>query len=213
MADKELDEIERQIKEKNMALAKQSEEKPLQTATVSSAINDKVMQLFEQSVNNHTDSVKELTDKAVEGELRIKTEEVEGREKVKKADIDKEVAEAKTRKEKAEHERSLTILKSQGLTKSIPGLFRITALCIGYPFFIVYLLTFGWILQVITFIANGFITMVAECAERFAEVNKKFHDANSESKFNLGKAMINILKWILIVGAITAVIVLLIVRK
>lgn len=213
MEDKELEELEQQIKDKKLELQRKVEESQIQHATVSTAINNKVMQLFEQSVDKHSDGVKDLTDKAVEGELRIKTEEVAGREKIKKSEIGKGVAEAKTAEDIAKHERSSTILKSQGLVKPIPSLFRITALAFGYPFFIVYLLTIGWILQIITFVANGFITMVAECAERFAEVNKKFKESNGESKFSLGKAMMSILKWVLIVGALTAIVVLLITKK
>ena len=54
--------------------------------------------------------------------------------------------------------------------------------------------------------------MVADCAERFAEVNKKFVENDNEKQFKLSKAIINILKWLLIVGAVTAVVVLFILK-
>jgi hypothetical protein len=54
--------------------------------------------------------------------------------------------------------------------------------------------------------------MVADCAERFADVNKKFVENGNEKQFNLGKAMVNVLKWTLIIGAITAIVVLVILK-
>ena len=153
-----------------------------------------------------------MTDKAVTTELEIKNQEVTGRKDIKKAEIRKSVAQAKTEEDKAKHERSETILKSQGLTSQLPATYRSTALIVGYPFFVLYLLTFGWVIQILTFVIKGFITMVADCAERFADVNQKFVENGNEKQSSLGKAMVNVLKWTLILGAITAIVVLVILK-
>lgn len=209
--EKTIEEIEAEIAEKKKQQALVTTEQNEQS--ISTAINQGVQDLFIQAVENNKDKVKELTEKAVESELEIKNQEVDGRKEIKKAEIRKGVAEAKTEEDKAKHERSQTILKSQGLTSQLPTVYRATALIIGYPFYVLYLLTFGWVIQILTFVIKGFITMVADCAERFAVVDKKFTDNNNEKKFNLGKAMVNILKWILVIGAITAVVVLLVLKK
>ena len=179
---------------------------------ISNVINTQVQDLFVQSIAENKDKVKELTDKAVTTELEIKNQEVTGRKDIKKAEIRKSVAQAKTEEDKAKHERSETILKSQGLTSQLPATYRSTALIVGYPFFVLYLLTFGWVIQILTFVIKGFITMVADCAERFADVNKKFVENGNEKQFSLGKAMVNVLKWTLILGAITAIVVLVILK-
>ena len=209
--EKSIEEIEAEIAEKKKQQALVTSEQNEQS--ISTAINQGVQDLFIQAVENNKDKVKQLTEKAVTSELEIKNQEVDGRKEIKKAEIRKGVAEAKTEEDKAKHERSQTILKSQGLTSQLPAVYRITALIIGYPFYVLYLLTFGWVIQILTFVIKGFITMVADCAERFADVDKKFTDNNNEKKFNLGKAMVNILKWILVIGAITAVVVLLVLKK
>jgi RNase H-fold protein (predicted Holliday junction resolvase) len=180
--------------------------------SISSAINEGVQGLFMQAVEKNKDKVQELTEKAVESELEIKNQEVDGRKKIKESEIKKNVTKAKTEEDAAKHERSQTILKSQGLTSQLPTIYRGTALVLGYPFYVLYLLTFGWVIQILTFVVKGFITMVADCAERFADVNKKFIDNNKEKPFNLGRAMVSILKWLLIVGAIIAVVVLLVIK-
>lgn len=208
--EKSLEEIEAEIdaKKKQQALitTEQNEQ------SISSAINEGVQNLFIEAIENNKDKVKELTEKAVTSELEIKNQEVDGRKKIKEAEIRKGVTEAKTEEDKAKHERSETILKSQGLTSQLPTIYRATALTIGYPFYVLYLLTFGWIIQVLTFVIKGFITMVADCAERFADVNKKFVENGNEKQFKLGRAIMNILKWLMIVGAITAVIILFILK-
>lgn len=208
--EKSLEEIEAEIdaKKKQQALitTEQNEQ------SISSAINEGVQNLFIEAIENNKDKVKELTEKAVTSELAIKNQEVDGRKKIKEAEIRKDVAEARKKEDKAKHERAETILKSQGLTSQLPTIYRATALIIGYPFYVLYLLTFGWIIQVLTFVIKGFITMVADCAERFADVNKKFVENGNEKQFKLGRAIMNILKWLMIVGAITAVIILFILK-
>lgn len=210
--EKSLEELEQEIAEKK----KQESSVPVTTdqnaQSIGNAINEGVQGLFLQAVENNKDKVQELTERAVQNELEIKNQEVDGRKKIKESEINKKVTQAKTEEDKAKSERSQTILKSQGLTSQLPTIYRGTALIIGYPFYVLYLLSFGWIIQILTFVVKGFITMVADCAERFADVNKKFVENDNEKKFNLGKAMVNILKWTLVLGAATAVIVLLIVK-
>ena len=216
--EKSLEEIEQEIVQKKEQMANEEKANLPMAQTnetqvaIGDVINDQVQGLFVKSIEENSDKVKELTDKAVKTELEIKNEEVSGRKEIKKSEIRKGVAKAKTEEDEAKHERAKTILKSQGLTSQLPAVYRITALIIGYPFYILYLLTFGWVIQMLTFVVKGFITMVADCAERFADVNKKFVDNNNEKQFNLGKAMINILKWFLIIGAVTAIVVLFILK-
>lgn len=216
--EKSLEEIQQEIadKKEKMSSTSESEVPMVQTnatgGDISNVINDQVQDLFVQSIAENKDKVKELTDRAVTTELEIKNEEVTGRKEIKKSEIRKGVAKAKTEEDEAKHERAKTILKSQGLTSQLPTVYRITALIVGYPFYVLYLLTFGWIIQILTFVIKGFITMVADCAERFAEVNKKFVENGNEKQFSLGKAMVNVLKWTLVIGAITAIVVLFILK-
>lgn len=215
MVEQDLDAIEAEIKRKKEEQANQNLPMAQTDATggeISNVINTQVQDLFVQSIAENKDKVKELTDRAVTTELEIKNQEVTGRKDIKKAEIRKSVAQAKTEEDKAKHERSETILKSQGLTSQLPATYRSTALIVGYPFFVLYLLTFGWVIQILTFVIKGFITMVADCAERFADVNKKFVENGNEKQFSLGKAMVNVLKWTLILGAITAIVVLVILK-
>lgn len=215
MVEQDLDAIEAEIKRKKEEQANQSLPMTQTNATggeISNVINSQVQDLFVQSISENKDKVKELTDKAVTTELEIKNEEVTGRKEIKKAEIRKGVTQAKTEEDEAKHTRAKTILKSQGLTSQLPSIYRSTALIVGYPFFVLYLLTFGWIIQILTFVIKGFITMVADCAERFADVNKKFVENGNEKQFSLGKAMVNVLKWTLIIGAITAIVVLVILK-
>ena len=183
-----------------------------QSLGVGEVINNQVQQLFTVAVQNNKEGVKALTEKAVQTEIEIKTEEVEGRKEVEKSKIRKNVTKAKTEEDEAKHERSQTILKSQGFTSKLPAPYRITALILGYPIFFIYTITLGAVVSFLTFAVKGFITMVADCAERFADVNKKFISNGNEKDFKLGKAMIGILKWVLIVGAILAVVILLVVK-
>lgn len=176
-------------------------------------MNDTMAGFLDKVVDNHQDDMLTLTDNAFKSELEIRETQVKGRKSKEKAKIGKEVAEAQTQEDEAKHERAKTILKAQGLTSQLPKLFRITALVFGYPFFILYLLTIGWVVEFLTFTVKGFITMVADCVERFTEVNQKIIVNSNNKDFKLGRAIVNILKWVLIVGAVVAVVVLLIVRK
>lgn len=203
-------EIDAKKKEENQIVVQNTDNNS--SMAVSNTINNKLQTIFEDTVENNTEQVKQLADNAVKTELEIKNEEVVGRKEVKKSEIRKNVTQAKIEEDKAKHTRAETILKSQGLTNQLPSIYRITALIVGYPFYLIYLLTFGWIIQVITFVVKGFITMVADCAERFADVNKKFIDNDNTKQFRLGKAMINILKWLLVIGGIVAIVVVLLVR-
>lgn len=203
-------EIDAKKKEENQIVVQNTDNNS--SMAVSNTINNKLQTIFEDTVENNTEQVKQLADNAVKTELEIKNEEVVGRKEVKKSEIRKNVTQAKIEEDKAKHTRAETILKSQGLTNQLPSVYRITALIVGYPFYLIYLLTFGWIIQVITFVVKGFITMVADCAERFADVNKKFIDNDNTKQFKLGKAMINILKWLLVIGGIVAIVVVLLVR-
>lgn len=203
-------EIEAKKKEENQIVVQNTDNNS--SMAVSNTINNKLQTIFEDTVENNTEQVKQLADNAVKTELEIKNEEVVGRKEVKKSEIRKNVTQAKIEEDKAKHTRAETILKSQGLTNQLPSIYRITALIVGYPFYLIYLLTFGWIIQVITFVVKGFITMVADCAERFADVNKKFIENDNTKQFKLGKAMINILKWLLVIGGIVAIVVVLLVR-
>lgn len=204
-------EIDAKKKEENNQLVVQNQDNN-SSLTVSNTINNKLQNIFEDTVENNTEEVKALADNAVKTELEIKNEEVVGRKEVKKSEIRKNVTQAKIEEDKAKHTRAETILKSQGLTSQLPSAYRMTALIVGYPFYLLYLLTFGWIIQILTFVVKGFITMVADCAERFADVNKKFIDNDNTKQFKLGKAMINILKWLLVIGGIVAIVVVLLVR-
>lgn len=203
-------EIDAKKKEENQIVVQNTDNNS--SMAVSNTINNKLQTIFEDTVENNTEQVKQLADNAVKTELEIKNEEVVGRKEVKKSEIRKNVTQAKIEEDKAKHTRAETILKSQGLTSQLPSVYRITALIVGYPFYLLYLLTFGWIIQILTFVVKGFITMVADCAERFADVNKKFIDNDNTKQFKLGKAMINILKWLLVIGGIVAIVVVLLVR-
>ena len=203
-------EIDAKKKEENQIVVQNTDNNS--SMAVSNTINNKLQTIFEDTVENNTEQVKQLADNAVKTELEIKNEEVVGRKEVKKSEIRKNVTQAKIEEDKAKHTRAETILKSQGLTSQLPSVYRMTALIVGYPFYLLYLLTFGWIIQILTFVVKGFITMVADCAERFADVNKKFIDNDNTKQFRLGKAMINILKWLLVIGGIVAIVVVLLVR-
>lgn len=163
-------------------------------------------------VEKHQDDMLNLTDKAFKNELEIRETQTEGRKRKEKAKVGKEVTEEQIKEDEAKHERAKTILKAQGLTSQLPKWFRITALIIGYPFFVVYLLSLGWVIEFLTFTIKGFITMVADCVERFTEVNAKIIQNSNNKDFKLSRAIINILKWLLIIGAVVTVVVLLILK-
>ena len=218
MEERNLEDIEKEIEEKKKAMAEQQAEPTYEVSTqsteqpLSNTINNRLEEIFQESVNKNSEGVLALADNAVKNEIEIKSTEIEGRKEIRKSEIRKKVTESKTEEDTAKHERAKTILKAQGLTSQLPAAYRITALILGYPFYVLYLLTFGWVVLLLTFVIKGFITMVADCAERFAEVNKKFVENDNEKQFKLGKAIINILKWLLIVGAVTAIVVLFILK-
>lgn len=172
-------------------------------------INNSVSQYYEQSLAEREDKIKGLTEKVVDAEIKLKEKQIDGEKKVLESNINKKVTKAKAEEDAEKHERSKTILKAQGLTEKLPTVFRITALIIGYPFFLIFLLTFGWVIEFITFVVKGFITMVYDCAERFVELNKKFTDNENKQEFNLGKAIFNILKWILVLAVVVILIIFL----
>lgn len=210
---KQQEELDR---EKQLVVQEESQQKlQVQTSQISelqTQMDNTMAGLLSDVVGNHKDDMLALTDKAFKNELEIRETQTEGRKKKEKARVGKEVAEEETKEDEARHERAKTILKAQGLTNQLPKWFRITALIVGYPFFVVYLLSLGWIIEFLTFTIKGFITMVADCVERFTEVNAKIIENSNNKDFKLSKAIINILKWLLIIGAVVAVIVLLILR-
>ena len=194
--DEELDKIKK--KKESSALPVLSEE-----------INKSVATYYEQSLSDRQDKIKGLTEKVVDAEIKLKEKQIDGEKKVLESNINKKVTKAKAEEDAEKHERSKTILKAQGLTEKLPTPFRITALIIGYPFFLLYLLTLGWVIEFITFVVKGFITMVYDCAERFVELNKKFVDNDNKQSFDLRKAIFNIIKWTLVLGVIVVLIIFL----
>ena len=176
---------------------------------LSEEINKSVATYYEQSISERQDKIKGLTEKVVDAEIKLKEKQIDGEKKVLESNINKKVTKAKAEEDAEKHERSKTILKAQGLTEKLPTPFRITALIIGYPFFLLYLLTLGWVIEFVTFVVKGFITMVYDCAERFVELNKKFVDNDNKQSFDLRKAIFNIIKWTLVIGVIVVMIIFL----
>lgn len=209
--ERSLEEIEQEIEsKKNQQLVETKAAE--QRNALQTKMDNTMMELMGNVVEKNKDGMLALTDKALKNEINIRETQTEGRKKKEKSKVEKEVAEAKTEEDQAKHERAKTILKAQGLTSQLPKAFRITALIIGYPFFVLYLLTLGWIIEFFTFVIKGFITMVADCVERFTEVNAKIIANDNSKDFKLGKAISKLLWGLLIVGAIIAVIVLFVVR-
>lgn len=209
--DNELQRIEQEIEEKkNQQLVKMNEEQ--QNNALQQKMNDTMVGLMSSVVDKNKDEMLALTDKAFKNEIEIRETQTEGKKKKAKSVVEKEVAEAKTEEDQAKHERAKTILKAQGLTSQLPKPFRITALIIGYPFFVLYLLSLGWIIEFFTFVIKGFITMVADCIERFTEVNAKIIKNENSKDFKLGKAISKLLWGLLIAGVIITIIVLFVVK-
>lgn len=177
--------------------------------SLTSKINESVAQYYDSTIANNGNKMQALTNKLFDAEVEVAENKIEGKKKVLNSQTEKEVTEAKTEEDKAKHERAKTILKAQGLTDKMPTAFRVTALIIGYPFFVLYLITFGWITEFITFVIKGLTTMIFDCADRVAELNKKFVANGNDKQFKLGQSIFNILKWMLIVGAVIAIIILL----
>ena len=176
---------------------------------LSEEINKSVATYYEQSISERQDKIKGLTEKVVDAEIKLKEKQIDGEKKVLESNINKKVTKAKAEEDAEKHERAKTILKAQGLTEKMPAPFRVTALLIGYPFFLLYLLTLGWVIEFVTFVVKGFITMVYDCAERFVELNKKFVDNDNKQSFDLRKAIFNIIKWTLVIGVIVVMIIFL----
>ena len=193
--DLEIEKLAKKVEEKK-------QEEKNENFALSTKIDNSISNCYDNTLANNTEKMQDLTNKLFDAEVEVKEKQIEGRKEVLKAKTDKEVTQAKTEVDVEKTERSKTILKAQGLTEKLPPAFRISALVIGFPFFIVYLLTFGWVIEFLTFMIKGFMTMVYDCADKFAVLNQKFIDNNNNKEFKLGKAIFNILKWVLIVGAI-----------
>lgn len=211
--DTEISELQKRLEEKEAEDAKSSKEKDeIQNASlvIKDKLNNSLADYYDSSIANNQPKIQKLTDKLVNAEMRVKEKQIEGQEKILNSKTEQKVTEAKSDEDAAKHERAKTVLKAQGLTEKLPKTFRVTALIIGYPFFVLYLLTLGWVIEFVTFIIKGFITMIYDCADKFAELNKKFIENGNDKQFSLGKAIFNILKWVLIIGAVVTILILLI---
>jgi Fe2+ transport system protein B len=197
--EKSLEELEQEINEKKQQqIVKVSQEQ--QNYALQEKMTGAMMGLMENSMKKNEGELQQLTDQALKNEIDIRKTQTEGRKQKEKIKVEKEVTEAKTEEDSAKHERAKTILKAMGLTKQMPKIFRSTALIVGYPFYVLYLFTLGWIMEFVSFVVQGFITLVADCSERFADVQKKFIDNNNNKTFNLGRTIKNICWGILIIG-------------
>ena len=180
-----------------------------QELVLSDKINNSISECYDKTLAQNTGKMQALTNKLFNAEVDVKESQIEGRKATIKAGIEKDVTKAKTEVDVEKTERAKTILKAQGLTEKLPPAFRITALVIGFPFFLVYLLTLGWVIEFITFVVKGFLTMIFDCAERYAELNAKFTANENNKEFNVGKAVVNVVKWALIVSAVVVILILL----
>lgn len=205
--DKEIQDLQKAVEEKQ-----KQENEQANSLVLTDKINNSIVDCYENTLAQNTDKMQSLTNKLFNAEVEVKESQIEGRKQVLKAKTDKEVTQAKTEVDKEKTERSKTILKAQGLTEKLPPAFRLTALIIGYPFFVVYLLSLGWVIEFLTFVVKGFMTMIYDCADKFADLNAKFTANNNNKDFKLGKAIYNIAKWLLIVGALITIAVLVIRR-
>lgn len=172
-------------------------------------VDDSIAKCYDNSLSQNTHKLQNLTNKLVDAELDVKESQIEGRKATIKAGIEKDVTKAKTEVDVEKTERAKTILKAQGLTEKLPPAFRVTALVIGFPFFLVYLLTLGWVIEFVTFVVKGFLTMIFDCAERYADLNAKFTANENNKSFNVGKAVVGVVKWALIVSAVVVILILL----
>lgn len=199
-ADEELERIKQRKEEQKNELA------------LTEKVNNSISEYYDQSLEGKQAKIKGLTEKLVNAEIRVKEKQIEGREQVIKANIETNVTKALTEKDAEKHERAKTVLKAQGLTEKLPTPFRITALIVGYPFFFLYLITLGWVIEFITFVVKGFITMIFDCAERYASLRAKFIENENNKDFKIGKAIMSILKWLIIIGAIVTMVMLLVTK-
>lgn len=178
-----------------------------QELAVSNTIQGNLAKFCQNSISNRAGEMQAFADKVVDAEFEVAETKLQGKKEVEKAKTEKDVTKARTEVDTEKTERNKTILKAQGLTEKLPPAFRVTALIVGYPFFLLYLLTLGWVIQFITFVVKGFITMVFDCADRYVELNNKFTE--NEKEFKLGKAIFNILKWALIITGVVLLIIFL----
>lgn len=188
---------------------KAEQEKRNNELVLAEKVNNSIAECYDKTIANNSQKMQSLTDKLFNAEVETREKQIDGRKRVLQAQSDKDVTKAQTELDVERTERSKTILKAQGLTEKLPPAFRVTALIIGYPFFVLYLLTLGWVIQFITFVAKGFLTMIFDCADRYADLNRKFTENANNKDFKLGKALIGILKWTLILGAVIVILVLL----
>lgn len=210
--DNEISELQKKLKEKEVEEAKKTEPENTSNANIviKNKLDNSLANYYDSSIASNQNKIQKLTNKLVDAEMRVKEKQIEGQEKILNSQTEQKVTEAKSSEDAAKHERAKTVLKAQGLTEKLPKAFRITALIIGYPFFVLYLLTLGWVIEFVTFVIKGFITMIYDCADKFAELNKKFIENGNDKQFSLGKAIFNILKWALIIGAVVTILILLI---
>lgn len=207
--DVEIKDLKDKLEEKK-ASEKVEDEMQGANLVIKNKLNNSLANYYDSSIANNQDKIQKLTNKLVDAEMRVKEKQIEGQEQIMNSQTERKVTEEKSKEDEAKHERAKTVLKAQGLTEKLPKPFRITALIVGYPFFLLYLLTLGWVIEFITFVVKGFITMIYDCADRFAELNKKFIENGNDKQFSLGKAIFNILKWTLIVGAIITILIFII---
>lgn len=184
-------------------------EPPIENNIIAQKVEDSVAEYYDKSIAENSKQIQGLTDKLVEAEIDVKNKQIEGKKQIVKAEVETAVTRAKSVEDDEKHERAKTILKAQGLTEKLPKPFRVTALILGYPFFVLYLFSLGWVIEFVTFVIKGFMTMIFDCASKFASLNAKFIENNNNKNFSLGKALFNILKWTLVLGAIVTVIILL----
>lgn len=210
--DEELETLDKSNQQIVVNESKTQEIQTKQTTALQEKMNNKMMNLMDSVVDSHDEELKNLTDKAFKNEIEIREVQTAGRKKTEKLNVDKNITHAKAEDDKEKHERAKTILSAMGLTNQLPKIFRITALIVGYPFYVLYLLSFGWIIEFFTFIVKGFITMVADCMERFADVNSKIIKNENSKDFKLGKALTKICWGVLIIGVIITIVVLFFVK-
>ena len=207
-----MEEIEEFDADLELEKIKQKKEQKKNELILTEKVNNSISEYYDQSIEKNQSKIKAVTNKLFNAEMRVKEKQIEGREKEVKARIETDVTKAKSEEDAEKHERAKTILKAQGLVEKLPKPFRITALIVGYPFFFIYLLSLGWVIEFFTFVVKGIITMIFDCADKYATLKAKFIANENNKDFKIGKAIINILKWLIIVGAIATMVVLLVIR-
>lgn len=179
---------------------------------LSEKINNTMQECYDKVIAENPDKMQQLTKKFVDAEFEVREAQLDGKKQVYKNEAKKAVSKSKQELDEEEHKRSKAILKSFGYVEKLPWFYRWTALIIGYPIFLLYTITLGAIVSFLTFSIKGIITMIFDCAEKFNALKVKFMENTGNKEFKLGKALFNILKWVLIVGAVITIAVLLIVK-